>query len=128
MGVALLIAFTVVTLFMRLTVERKRCEISLQRALGFTVRMIQKEYMIKGILTAAAGTVAGLIMGSLLGERICGLLLGLLGAYGFHFVIDWFHVLVFLPAVSIATAVAAVRVGISTVREVRAFECCVGKE
>ena len=128
MGVALLIAFTVVTLFMRLTVERKRCEISLQRALGFTVRMIQKEYMIKGILTAAAGTVAGLIMGSLLGERICGLLLGLLGAYGFHFVIDWFHVLVFLPAVSIATAVAAVRVGISAVREVRAFECCVGKE
>lgn len=127
-GIAVLIIFVVVMLFMRLIVERKRYSISLQKALGFTGTSIRKAYLVKGIILIVAGTAAGLLLGNTVGESICGLILQSFGAEGFHFVIAWKQVLLVIPIILTGTAVAAVWSGIWEVKKIKAFECCMGKE
>ncbi|MGN0387641.1 MAG: FtsX-like permease family protein [Suilimivivens sp.] len=127
-GTAVVIIFVVVTLFMRLIVERKRYSISLQKALGFTNGSIRKSYMMKGVLPAAVGIVAGLLLGSVLGEGLCGMFLQTLGADGFRFVVEWEKILLLIPVLALLTVVLAVRLGISEMKKVKAFECCMRKE
>lgn len=127
-GTAVIIIFVVVTLFMRLIVERKRYSISLQKALGFSNGSIKKSYMIRGLLPAVAGVAAGLLLGSVLGEGLCGMILKSLGADGFHFIVAWEKVLLMIPIISLLTGGAAVYFGISEIKKVKAFECCTRKE
>ena len=119
-GAAVVIIFVVIMLFMRLIVEKKRYSISLQKALGFTSGSIRKSYMIKGLLPAAAGIVTGLLL--------CSMFLQTLGADGFRFVVEWEKILLLIPALALLTVVLAVRLGISEIKKVKAFECCMRKE
>ena len=127
-GAAVVIIFVVIMLFMRLIVEKKRYSISLQKALGFTSGSIRKSYMIKGLLPAAVGIVTGLLLCSVLGEGLCGMFLQTLGADGFRFVVEWEKILLLIPALALLTVVLAVRLGISEIKKVKAFECCMRKE
>ena len=112
-GAAVVIIFAVVTLFMRLIVEKNRYAVSLQKALGLTNASIQKEYMKEGLLSAAAGVMAGLLIGGIWGEDLCGIIIRSFGADGFRFVIAWRNVLFFIPAILLLAAGASVRIGIS---------------
>lgn len=127
-GIAVLIIFVVVLLFVRLIVERNRYSISLQKAMGFTNGSIKKIYMMKGFLPAVAGVVTGLLTGNICGEGICGIILKSFGADGFQFVIAWEMVFILIPAVALMAAGIAVWIGILEIKNVKAFECCMGKE
>ena len=127
LGSAVLIMAAVLVLFMRLLVEMKRYQISLQKALGFRSVSIRKAYFIKGFLPVTVGVTAGLVGANTLGEMICGQILGSLGAVGFQFLIDWrrvFLVLLFL----IVAASLSIWLGIGEVQRIKAFECCMRKE
>ncbi|MGM9531393.1 FtsX-like permease family protein [Intestinibacter sp.] len=127
-GVAVFIIFVVVTLFMRLIVEKNRYSISLQKALGFTTKSINKSYMEKGLLSAVIGIISGLLIGNIFGESICGIILKSFGADGFEFVIAWEKVLFLIPAISLVVASIAIWTGILEIKKIKAFECCLGKE
>ena len=127
-AVAMLVIAVVLALFLRLIVERERYMISLCKALGFTSRELEQAYFFKGLFPAAIGIVAGLILGNLLGESLCGIILQSFGADGFHFVIDWGQVLTVVPAFALGPAILAILGGIAGIRQVKAFACCMGKE
>ena len=128
MLIAVLVAFVVITLFLRLIVERNRDAISLQKALGFTSGDIGRVYCLRGFLTAAAGVISGLALGTLLGESLCGIVLKSFGADGFCFIIRWDRLLVGIPAIILGTTMFAVLIGTAEVRRVKAYECCTGRE
>ena len=71
--------------------------------------------------------LGGVLSGNILGESICGQILKSFGAYGFHFVIRWEHVLLIL-VILMVTAAAALNLGTSEVKKIKAYECCVRKE
>ncbi len=127
MLIAVLVAFVVITLFLRLIVERNRDAISLQKALGFTGGEVGRAYFYKGFLSAA-GVLTGLFLGTLLGEGLCGAVLKSFGADGFRFIIRWDYLLVGIPAVILGTAMLAVLTGTMEVRRIKAYECCTGRE
>ena len=126
-GIALLIIMLVVMLFMRLMIEKKRYHISLKKALGFQNDCIRRNYFINGFIPVTAGVLGGVLSGNILGESICGQILKSFGAYGFHFVIRWEHVLLIL-VILMVTAAAALNLGTSEVKKIKAYECCVRKE
>lgn len=126
--VAMLVAFVVIALFLRLIVERNRDAVSLQKALGFTSGEIGRAYFFKGILSAAAGVLSGLALGTLLGEGLCGIVLKSFGADGFRFTIRWDRLLVGIPAVILGTTILAVLAGTAEVQRIKAYECCTGRE
>lgn len=128
MLIAILVAFVVIALFLRLIVERGRDAISLQKALGFTGSEIGRAYFFKGVFSAGAGVIAGLAAGTLLGESLCGAVLSSFGADGFRFVIDWGRALAGIPAIILETTMLAVLAGTAEVRRVKAYECCMGRD
>ncbi|MGN0608580.1 MAG: FtsX-like permease family protein [Oscillospiraceae bacterium] len=118
----------VIMLFMRLIAEKKRSEISLQKALGIKSGDIKLSYFAKGIIPAVSGIAVGVFSANTLGEQLCGALLKLLGADSFRFVIDGGRVYFILPMIILITSAAAVLTGIYPIKNVRAYECCYGKE
>lgn len=127
-GIAMPVIAVVLMLFLRLIVERNRYAISLHKALGFTGEELKRACFFKGLLPAGAGIPAGIILGNLLGESLCGIILKSFGADGFRFVIDWGWMLAGIPALALGPAVLAIWAGIAGIRQIKAFECCTGKE
>lgn len=127
-GVAISVIAVVVMLFMRLIIEKNRYSVSLHKALGFTGADMKCTYFIKGIFPVIAGIAAGLLLGSLCGESLCGMILKSFGADTFRFVAEPAEVFLMLPALLLIPSAAAVRAGIAEIRNVRAYECCRGQE
>ena len=128
MLIAVLVAFIVIALFLRLIVERNRDAVSLQKALGFTSWDIGRAYFFKGFFFAAAGVLAGLLLGTLLGEGLCGLVLKSFGADSFRFIIRWDCLLIVIPAIILAATIFAVLMGTAEVQRIQAHECCTGRD
>lgn len=127
-GIAVLVIAVVLSLFLRLIVERDRYAVSLHKALGFTGGELERSYFGRGLLPAALGVAAGLALGNLLGEALCGMILRSFGADGFRFVIDWGQVLAGLPALALGAAIFALWAGAGGVRRIKAYECCSSRE
>lgn len=127
-GISAGILFVVTALFLRLTIEKNRYDISLKKAIGFCSRDIKRSYRIRGFLPAFFGIVTGILFGNTCGEKLCGSILTSFGAEGFSFVTDWRMVCFLIPVTLSFAAVAAVEAGIWEIKNIRAFECCIGKE
>lgn len=125
---AALVMFVVVVLFTRLLVAKDRQDISLRKALGFTGGDIKRLYFLGYLPVLLAGLPAGILFGNLLGEMLAGMLLKTLGATGFRFLIDYNIVCGCIPAVTAITVFCAILLGLSEVKHIRAYECCMGKE
>lgn len=128
MVIAAVVAFIVTALFLRLIVEQNRDVISLQKALGFTSGEINRIYFRKGFFFAAAGVISGLVLGTLLGEDLCGAALKSFGADGFRFLIRWDYLLAGIPALILGTTAAAALLGTGGIRHIKSYECCMGRE
>ena len=125
---AALVMFVVVVLFTRLLVAKDRQDISLRKALGFTGGDIKRLYFLGYLPVLLAGLLAGILFGNLLGEKLAGMLLKTLGATGFRFLIDYKIICGCILAVTAITVFCAILLGLSEVKHIRAYECCMGKE
>ena len=125
---ATLVIFVVVVLFTRLLVAEDRIDISLRKALGFTGRDIRGLYFRRYLPVLLGGILAGILSANLLGEQLAGLFLKTLGATGFRFLIDVQVVCGWIPTVAVITVFFAILLGLSEIKHIRAYECCMGKE
>ena len=125
---AALVMFMVVVLFTRLLVAEERNEISLRKALGFTLRDIKGVYFLRYLPVLLMGILAGIASGNLLGQQLAGVFLKTLGATGFRFLVDCRAVFGWIPGVTAITVFCAIGLGLSQVKHIRAYECCMGRE
>lgn len=128
MVIAVAVIIIVTSLFLRLLVEKERYQISLQKALGFTNAEVRGIYFKKSLVCSLIAIAVGILLGTIPGEVMAGLILRSFGAAGFRFVLDFVMVFVKIPVVTLVTVLVSVRLGIREVRNVKAYECCVGKE
>lgn len=126
--ISALVIAAVLVLFLRLMVERNRYTISLRKALGFTCAECERLYFFKGMLPAVIGIAVGLLLGCLCGEGLCAIILQSFGAYGFRFVISPLAVFLEIPLLSLMISAFAIRFGILNIKNIKAYECCIGKE
>lgn len=127
-GIGVLVIAVVLGLFSCLLVERSRYNISLRKALGFTNGECERAYFAEEMFPAVLGAAAGLLLGCLCGEALCGMVLKSFGADGFRFVINPAQVLVALPLIALGTAALAIWSGITGMKHIKAYECCLGRE
>jgi len=119
----MIVLFVVILLLTRLLIWRERSDSSLKKALGFTSRDVQNEYLNNVFLVSAIGIVVGILAGVFPGQLLAGIFLSSLGAQGFRFIINPVHVFVLVPVISLFTVLAAAWAGLIEIRSIRAFEC-----
>lgn len=127
-GVAGFIIFIVVLLFLRLLVEKNRYDISFKKALGFSNKDIRNKYLMGGLIYSCSGIIIGIIFGGCLGEMLCGIILQFVGATGFKFVWDYSKMFCYIPIFTLIIAIIAIWFGIWEIANIKAYECCMGKE
>ena len=123
-----LVLAIVVLLFVRLTIWQERGDCSLKKALGFISADIRYSFLKKSLIYILIGTAAGVFLGVIPGQKLAGLLLGSLGASGFHFIIDPVRTFFFVPALIVVVAVSAEWISLNEIDRIKAYECCVGRE
>ena len=127
-GMASAVLFLVLFLLVRLRVARERLDLSLKKAIGFTGSELQRSYRVEYLAVVCLGIVLGLLSGQLFGELLAGSFLKSMGAADFHFITDWGRICFEIPVLTLLAAVCAVSLGIRKVSQVKAYECCRGKE
>ncbi len=120
---ACLILFTVILLMTRLMIWKERGESSLMKALGFTAGDLKKRYVKRNLAAVAIGLFFGIFAGIVPGETLAGLLLGTMGAYGFHFILKPAFIFTVVPLVILITALTALFISLREVDGIRAYEC-----
>jgi putative ABC transport system permease protein len=128
MAASCLVLAVVVLLFIRLTIWQERGDCSLKKALGFISADIRFSYLKKSLIYILIGTVTGVFMGVIPGQNLAGMLLGTLGASGFHFILDPVRTFFLVPLLIAVVAVSAGRISLNEINRIKAYECCVGRE
>ena len=75
-----------------------------------------------------AGILFGLLGGNILGEKIVGVLFGSFGAAGFRFIVDGKIVFFIIPFAAFFATMLAAAMGLREIKNIKAYECCTGKE
>lgn len=127
-GAAAMIIFVVVLLFVRLIIWQERNDCSLKKALGYKNVEIKKAYLKRAVVYIIAGTILGIILGVFGGQALAGTMLKSLGASGFRFILNLVAIFVLIPVVSLAVSTGAVLVSVREISNIKAYECCVGRE
>lgn len=125
--VASVIIFFVIMLFVRMLIASTRNQISVKKALGFNTSDILTDFRKSCIGYIGAGVSVGTILGCTLGQVICGLVISSLGAVNFRFNLDIRYILINI-AIGTIIAMLAVYVGSKGMRNVKAIECCNGRQ
>lgn len=125
---AAIVLFVVVILFLRLIIWQERGDCSLKKALGIRTNEIRFSYTKKLFVYVLAGVVTGVLLGVFAGEALAGMMIGALGATEFKFIISPVMVLIVVPLIVMAVGMLAARIGLLEIKNVRAYECCVGRE
>lgn len=125
--VSSVIILLVIMLFVRMMIANQRNQISMKKAMGFKSSDIKKSFRKSCVPHIVVGIVLGTIGGCTLGEGICGMALQSLGAVGFEFV---FHIWSIITNMLLGGIVAmlAVYLGSDGIKNIKAVECCRGRE
>lgn len=126
-AIGLLVLMAVLTLFAQLLVEQERNALSLRKALGFNDRDCARLCFWQAMVPVLMGEGAGLFLGCSGGQVLCGGVLASYGAAGFAFVYDW-GMLGLMFGVSILCAVISIWAGVFRVKDIKPYECCLGRE
>ena len=119
------IMFVVISLFVRLLVEKERLQISLKKAIGISSKMVRRELIKKLKVYPVIGIILGIIAGCYLGQFIAGMFLESLGASGFKFVIDYINLFIFIPGMVALIFIIAAACGTYEIDKISACEVAI---
>lgn len=125
--VSFAIILLVIMMFVRMMIANQRNRISIKKAMGFRDMDIKKSFRKSCLPYILAGIIIGTISGCTLGERICGAALKSLGAVGFQFSLNMCSVTINILLGGFA-AILAVYLGSNGIKNIKAVECCRGRE
>ena len=118
-----IVIVVVISLMMRLIIRRERSNSSLKKALGLTSSEICIDYIKKLVLYIVVGIIIGVFTGVVLGQRLAGGLLSIMGAQGFRFVISPLDTFVLTPVLIGISAGIAASISLVEIRRIHAKEC-----
>ena len=125
--IACLTIFVVIMLFVRMMIANQRNQLSVKKALGFRSIDLKRDFWKSCLPYVIAGIFLGTFSGCIWGEDICAVALQSLGAVGFRFVLNIGSILGNILFGSLS-AIVAIDLGSNGIKNVKAVECCRGKE
>lgn len=116
------LTLVVTSLAVVLLVTRERGQVALLRALGADLAQVRRQYLVRFLVPAVLGLVAGTVGTQLLGQPLLRMVLGTLGAPGVHLSPDPLISWVLLPGLVLAAVAGALVLGLRPLAGVRLVE------
>jgi putative ABC transport system permease protein len=107
-GAALLISILISSMFLKLLVAKHYSQIAIMKAIGFSLKDIQIQYLVKALFVLGLSIVLGTLIANTLGQSLVGLIWSLMGAPQIQFIIDPLQVYFLCPLIlmGLVTSVA----------------------
>lgn len=116
------LTLVVTSLAVVLLVTRERGQVALLRALGADLAQVRRQYLVRFLVPAVLGLVAGTVGTQLLGQPLLRMVLGTLGAPGARLSPDPLISWVLLPGLVLAAVAGALVLGLRPLAGVRLVE------
>ena len=116
---AAVITLCVTLLFLKLLLAKDRYSIAVLKAMGFTTRDIQRQYMWRIISVLVAGIAVGTLLAGTLGEKLAGIAISSFGAATFRFVVNLPATYLFCPLIMLSAAAVATLIGTAAIGDAR---------
>lgn len=115
--VSLFVSMLITSLFLSMLITKDSAQIAIMRSLGFSLRNIRVQYLIRTLLLLGIGLVVGTIFSNTVGQRIVSALWAFMGASQIRFVIDSLQSYVLFPLLLILTVAITTLISIAGIRE-----------
>jgi putative ABC transport system permease protein len=112
MVIAIVVAIMITSLFLKMLIAKDISQIIIMKSIGFSVRDIQTQYIIKALLVLNSGIILGTVISNTLGQSLIGLLLSNVGVSNISFVINPVEAYVLSPLLLIT--VVSLTIWVST--------------
>ncbi len=117
--IALIVAFMITSLFIRMLIVKESLQISIMRNIGFSFKNIRLQYITKGLLVLISGMIGGLIISNTLGDILIGLLLERMGISHINLVVNILQVYVGCPIILVLTVTAAIVISTQSIKKLK---------
>ena len=120
--ITLTITALIVYMFVKMLIAKDKHSISVLKAIGFTNKDIQKQYITRSIVVVLIALILGTFFANILGELLVGIAIKAFGVSSFHFESNMFLSFVLCPLLICITAIIATICGSSDVESVNISE------
>jgi putative ABC transport system permease protein len=121
-AISISITVLITSLFLKMLMAKDSTQISIMRSIGFTLRDIQIQYIVKTLLVSGIGIILGTIAAGTIGESLVGILGSFMGASKIQLVVNPVVAYLIVPCglmlvVALITLVSAVLMKKSSIAE-----------
>ena len=97
--IAIFISILITSLFVKMLVAKDSSQIAIMKSIGFSLKDIQVQYVVRVLLVMGIGIILGTIISNTIGQRMVSVLWSLMGASKIEFVINPVHAYVLCPLI-----------------------------
>jgi putative ABC transport system permease protein len=115
--VGLVLSILITALFMRMVIAREASSLAVMRGMGFTLRDLRIQYLLKSLLPLGVGISAGTVFSNTLGQKGVSVIWSLMGASRIEFVVDPVQAYIILPLLLWGAVSATTLSALSAVKE-----------
>lgn len=110
--IAIVVTIMITSLFLKMLIAKDFSQIIIMKSIGFSVRNIQTQYIMKSLLVLNSGIILGAIISNTLGQGLIGVLLSKVGVSNISFVINPVEAYILCPLLLIT--VVSLTIWVST--------------
>jgi putative ABC transport system permease protein len=115
--VGLFVAILITSMFLNMLITKDSSQIAILRSLGFSLRDLRIQYLIRSLTLLAIGITLGTLFANTLGQRLVSALWSMMGASQIRFVVDPLLTYLFFPLLLMLTVSLTTLVSIRGVKE-----------
>jgi len=115
--IAVFVSILIASLFLKMLVAKDYAQIAIMRSMGFSLRDIRVQYVVRSLLVLSVGIIIGTIVSNTIGQSMVGFLWSFMGASQIKFVINPLQAYILLPVMLIIIVTITTLISIMSIKK-----------
>ncbi len=116
--VAILVTVLITSLFLKMLIARDKSQIAIKKSIGISIKDIKIEYITKSLLVLNIGIIIGTLISNTLGQKLFSVILAMMGAPKFKFIINPIEAYILSPVMMIIIVTLTTLLSINSIRQI----------
>ncbi len=115
--IAILVTVLITSLFLKMLITRDRSQIAIKKSIGIPIKDIKIEYITKSLIVLNLGIIIGTLISNTLGQMLFSVVLSMMGAPEFEFIINPFEAYIISPITMIIIVSLTTLLSIKSIKQ-----------